>query len=108
MNDATPGAVDTVSDSGCTYNSIFRQYLTDHFLKHVPGRNNDNIHLLLDWHKSHVAVDIIEWEQEHIIINTLQLLPHTYNNLWMLDVMGLSNVFKIMNFTQPCDKTRQS
>ncbi|VDI16746.1 Hypothetical predicted protein [Mytilus galloprovincialis] len=42
MNGATPGAVGSVSDSGWSNINIVRQYLTDHFLKYIPGRNNDN------------------------------------------------------------------
>ncbi|CAC5364058.1 unnamed protein product [Mytilus coruscus] len=76
MNGATPGDVGAISDSGWSSTNIFRQYLTAHFLKYVPGRNNDNILLLLDGHKSHVAVDIIEWAQQHHII--IHVLPaHT-------------------------------
>ncbi|XP_052097897.1 uncharacterized protein LOC127732747 [Mytilus californianus] len=85
MNGATPGAVGAVSDSGWSNTNIFRQYLTDHFLKYVPGRNNDNILLVLDGHKSHVAVDILEWEQQHHII--IHVLPaHTSHILQPLDV----------------------
>ncbi|VDI27324.1 Hypothetical predicted protein [Mytilus galloprovincialis] len=85
MNGATPGAVGAVSDSGWSNTKIFRQYLTDHFLKYIPGRNNDNVLLLLDGHKSHVAVDIIEWAQEHHII--IHVLPaHTSHILQPLDV----------------------
>ncbi|CAG2252971.1 unnamed protein product [Mytilus edulis] len=85
MNGATPGAVGAVSDSGWSNTNIFRQYLTDHFLKHILGRNNDNVLHLLYGHKSHVAVDIIECAQEHHII--IHVLPaHTSHILQPLDV----------------------
>ena len=39
---------------------------------YVPGRNNDNILLILDGHKTHVAVDIIKWQyQRSVIIHVL-------------------------------------
>ncbi|CAC5406516.1 unnamed protein product [Mytilus coruscus] len=102
MNGATPGAVDTVSDSGWSNTNIFRQYLTDYFLKYVPGRNNDNILLLLDGHKSHVAVDIIEWAQQHHII--IHVLPaHTSHILQPLDVGCYGPLQRI--YDNECHKT---
>ncbi|CAC5414122.1 unnamed protein product [Mytilus coruscus] len=102
MNGATPGAVGAVSDSGWSNTNIFRQYLTDHFLKYVPGRNNDNILLLLDGHKSHVAVDIIEWAQQHHII--IHVLPaHTSHILQPLDVGCYGPLQRI--YDNECHKT---
>lgn len=45
MNGATPGAAGTVSET--------------HFFIFIPCRNDAPVFLLLDGHKSHVAVDII-------------------------------------------------
>ncbi|CAG2209355.1 unnamed protein product [Mytilus edulis] len=102
MNGATPGAVGAVSDSGWSNTNIFRQYLTDHFLKYIPGRNNDNVLLLLDGHKSHVAVDIIEWAQEHHII--IHVLPaHTSHILQPLDVGCYGPLQRI--YDNECHKT---
>ncbi|CAG2196037.1 unnamed protein product [Mytilus edulis] len=102
MKGATPGAVGAVSDSGWSNTNIFRQYLTDHFLKYIPGRNNDNVLLLLDGHKSHVAVDIIEWAQEHHII--IHVLPaHTSHILQPLDVGCYGPLQRI--YDNECHKT---
>ncbi|CAG2249442.1 unnamed protein product [Mytilus edulis] len=73
-----------------------------HFLKYIPGRNNDNVLLLLDGHKSHVAVDIIEWAQEHHII--IHVLPaHTSHILQPLDVGCYGPLQRI--YDNECHKT---
>ncbi|CAG2236348.1 unnamed protein product [Mytilus edulis] len=100
MNGATSGAV---SDLGWSNTNIFRQYLTDHFPKYVPGRNNDNIILLLNWHKSHVAVDIIEWAQEdHIIIHILP--AQTRHILQPLDVGCYGPLQRTCIYDNKCHK----
>ncbi|XP_063401995.1 uncharacterized protein LOC134686219 [Mytilus trossulus] len=102
MNGAITGAVGAVSDSGWSNTNIFRQYLTDHFLKYIPGRNNDNVLLLLDGHTSHVAVDIIEWAQEHHII--IHVLPaHNSHSLQPLDVGCYGPLQRI--YDNECHKT---
>lgn len=85
MNGATPGAAGTVSDSGWSNTKVFKKYLSEHFLNFIPGRKDEYVLLLLDGHKSHVAVDIIEWAQERKVI--LHILPaHTSHILQPLDV----------------------
>ena len=102
MNGATPGAAGTVSESGWSNTEIFKQYLTEHFLKFVPGRNDDYVLLLLDGHKSHIAVDIIHWAQQHNII--IHILPaHTSHILQPLDVGCYGPLQRIYN--NECHKT---
>jgi hypothetical protein len=60
MDGSTLGAVGTVSDSGWSNSQIFLDYLKHHFKLYVPGQN-DKILLLLDGHKSHVSLPVIEW-----------------------------------------------
>ena len=75
INGATPGAAGTVSETGWSNTKVLKRYLSDHFLHFIPGRYDDPVLLLLDGHKSHVAVDIIEWAQErNIILHTSHIL----------------------------------
>ena len=46
----SPGADAAMSESGWSNSSVFREYLTSHFLKHVPGRNGEKVLILLDGH----------------------------------------------------------
>ncbi|XP_052088188.1 uncharacterized protein LOC127725302 [Mytilus californianus] len=88
MNDqllegSTPGTVGTVSKTGWSNSELFMDFLSNHFKKFVPG--NGHVMLLLDGHKSHVAVSTIEWARRHNIV--IQLLPaHTSHLLQPLDV----------------------
>ncbi|XP_060578498.1 uncharacterized protein LOC132735559 [Ruditapes philippinarum] len=51
----------------------FRNYLSDHFLNHVQMKENENIIVLYDGHKSHLSVDLIEWAKEQNVV--LFVLP---------------------------------
>ena len=90
------GADGTVSESGWSNSVIFRDYLEHHFLKHVPGRGEDPVLLILDGHKSHVSVGLTDWAREHNII--LFVLPaHTSHFLQPLDVGCYGPFHKIYN-----------
>ncbi|CAC5421207.1 unnamed protein product [Mytilus coruscus] len=92
--EVTSGKGDTVTILGCgnaignalpPYFVFPGQRMNDHnhFKKFVPG--NGHVMLLLDGHKSHVAVSTIEWARRHNIV--IQLLPaHTSHLLQPLDV----------------------
>ena len=83
LEGSTPGTVGTVSKSGWSNSDLFMDFLSNHFKKFVPG--NGHVMLLLDGHKSHVAVSTIEWARRHNIV--IQLLPaHTSHLLQPLDV----------------------
>ena len=102
INGAMPGAAGTVSETGWSNTKVFKQYLSNHFLNFIPGRNDDPVLLLLDGHKSHVAVDIIEWAQERSII--LHILPaHTSHILQPLDVGCYGPLQRI--YDNECHKT---
>ena len=84
MDGSTTGAVGTVSDSGWSNSQIFMDYLKHHFKLYVPGQN-DQILLLIDGHKSHVSLPVIEWAQDNNII--IHVLPtHTSHFLQPTDV----------------------
>ena len=69
MEGATPGAAGTVSDSGWSNGEVFRKYLEEHFLKFIPHREPDqHILLLLDGHKSHITIGLLDWAKSHNII----------------------------------------
>ncbi|KAK3085026.1 hypothetical protein FSP39_023051, partial [Pinctada imbricata] len=80
------GADGTTSESGLSNSIIFRHYLEHHFLKHVPGRRDDHVLLILDGHNlSHVSVGLEDWARGHNII--IVILPaHTSHFLQPLDV----------------------
>lgn len=61
LNRASPGTNGTVSETGWSNDVIFREYLENHFLKFVPRSDNQKVLLLLDEHRSHVSVNLIEW-----------------------------------------------
>ncbi|XP_041376339.1 uncharacterized protein LOC121388791 isoform X2 [Gigantopelta aegis] len=86
MHGASPGADCEMSDTGWSNSDIFRHYLQDHFIKFIPQRQPDqHLLLLLDGHKSHVSLDLVEWAKEKKII--LFILPaHTSHILQPLDV----------------------
>ena len=102
INGATPGSAGTVSETGWSNTKVFKQHLSTHFLKFIPGRNDDPVLLLLGGHKSHVAVDVIEWAQERNI--NLHILPaHTSHILQPLDVGCYVSLQRI--YDNECHKT---
>ncbi|MES9884149.1 MAG: hypothetical protein ABW185_25160 [Sedimenticola sp.] len=86
LEGATPGVAGTVSDNGWSNGAIFKDYLQNHFLKFVQGRDTTQPLLVLyDGHRSHVSIDLIEWaNNENIILFVLS--PHTSHVLQPLDV----------------------
>ena len=87
MKGATPGAAGTVSDPGWSNGGVFRQYLEEHFLKFIPNREPDqHILLLLDGHRSHITIGLLDWAKYHNII--LFIHPaHTSHVLQPMDVL---------------------
>ena len=59
LNGATPSADGTVTNWVVKFSS-FRAYLEDHF-KFVSVREDQPVMLLLEGHKSHVSVGLVEW-----------------------------------------------
>ncbi|XP_045195071.2 uncharacterized protein LOC123550708 [Mercenaria mercenaria] len=96
LNGASPGASGTMSESGWSNTDVFRKYLKDHFMKFAPGRQGEKIILLLDGHRSHVAVDLAEWAKQMNII--IFVLPaHTSHILQPLDVACYGPFQRIYN-----------
>ena len=96
MAEKSPGADGTVSESGWSNSTIFRRYLEEHFLTYAPGRGEDPILLLLDGHKSHVSIGLVDWAKQHNII--LYILPaHTSHFLQPLDVGCYGAFHRIYN-----------
>lgn len=96
LNGASPGTSGTVSETGWSNGAIFREYLENHFLKFVPRSDNQKVLLLLDGHRSHVSVDLIEWAKEQGII--IFFLPaHTSHILQPMDVSCYGPLEKIYN-----------
>jgi hypothetical protein len=84
MDGSKTEPVGTVSDSGWSKSQICLDYLKHHFKLYVPGRN-DKMLLLLDGHKSHVSLPVIEWAQDNnIIIHVLS--AHTFHFLQPMKV----------------------
>ena len=85
LQGSAPGAVGTVSDSGWSNSAIFGQFLSDHFLQFVPVDDGKPVILMMDGHKSHISIGLVEWAQERNIV--LFILPaHTSHILQPLDV----------------------
>lgn len=96
LQGATPGADGCVSDSGWSNSEVFRNYLEHHFMKFVPTHSDQKILLLLDGHKSHVSVGLVEWANSQGII--LYILPaHTSHLLQPMDVACYGPFQRIYN-----------
>ncbi len=96
MSGATVGAGGTVSESGWSNREIFKQFLETHFLKFVPGSQDQKVLLILDGHKSHISVGLTEWALQHGII--LFVLPaHTSHVLQPLDVSCFGPLDRMYN-----------
>ena len=80
----THGARGTMSKSGWSNTEVFKQYLSEHFVKYAPCGNGYTL-ILYDGHRSHIHPDIIEWAKENNII-LFVLPPHTSQVLQPLDV----------------------
>lgn len=62
MKNASTGATCALSETGWSNSEIFRKYLKEHFFKFIPRRESDeHLLLLLDGHKSHISIDLVEW-----------------------------------------------
>ncbi|XP_053391991.1 uncharacterized protein LOC128554706 [Mercenaria mercenaria] len=92
----SPGADAMVSESGWSNQAIFRYYLMNHFVKFIPGRENQKVLLILDGHKSHVSLGICEWAKENGII-FFYLPPHTSHILQPLYVSCYGPFERIFN-----------
>lgn len=96
LNGASPGTNGTMSETGWSNGVIFREYLENHFLKFVPRRDNEKVLLLLDGHRSHVSVNLVEWAKQQGII--IFILPaHTSHILQPMDVSCYGPLEKIYN-----------
>ena len=86
LEKAMPGTKMTMSDSGWSNGRIFQQFLTEHFLQHIPQlATEEHMFLLYDGHKSHISFSLVSWALERNII--LFVLPaHTSHALQPLDV----------------------
>ena len=97
MKNASPGANCAMSETGWSNSEIFRKYLKEHFLKCIPRREPDeHLLLLLDGHKSHISIDLVEWAKTQNII--LFALPaHTSHVLQPMDVACYGPFQKMFN-----------
>ena len=96
LTGASPGADGCMSDSGWSNSEVFRDYLQMHFMKFVPSHSDQKILLILDGHKSHVSVGLVEWANTQGII--LYILPaHTSHLLQPMDVGCYGPLQRIYN-----------
>ena len=100
MKNQSPGAAGTVTASGWANAEVFREYLQDHLMKYVQGRNSSEpILILYDGHRSHHSLDLIEWAKTNNIF-LLVLPPHCSHILQPMDV-GCFGPFQI-KYSQEC------
>ena len=74
----------------------FSDYLMRHFVKNIPGHDNQKVLLILDGHKSHISVGLCEWARDNGII-LFYLTPHTSHILQPLDVSCYGPFKRISN-----------
>ena len=69
--------------------SVYRDYLKDHFIKFIRRREpHEYLLLIVDGHKSHISVDLIDWAKEQkIILFVLQYIRRIYYSFLMLPVL---------------------
>ena len=96
LKGSSVGSQGIVTGSGYSNSAAFQEFLKSHFLKYVQRGNDDQIVLLiLDGHKCHVNVPVLEWAETHNI--ELFVLPaHTSHLLQPLDVVcfgPLQNIY---------------
>ena len=98
MEGASPGAAGAMSETGWSNAELFRKYLQEHFVKFIPVREPEqHLLLILDGHKSHISLDLLEWAKERKII--LFILPaHTSHILQPLDVSCYGPLQKNVQF----------
>ena len=86
MAGALPGSRHSMSDTGWSNGEVFKKFLEEHFIPHLPKRD-DGQHALLMYvgHASHISLPLIELAKEHNII-LFVLPPHTSHALQPLDV----------------------
>ena len=87
--DLTPGAKVTMSETGWSSTSTFKDYLENHFLTNINrGDGRQPVILLLDGHTTHTSTEMMKWARERNI-HLFCLPAHTSHILQLLDVGGL-------------------
>ncbi|XP_046560004.1 MFS-type transporter clz9-like [Haliotis rubra] len=86
LEGSLPGTAGTVSETGWSNSQIFRNYISDHFLKYsMPATKEKPVLILFDGHRSHVSVALSEWARKR---NLILFVPpaHTSHILQPMDV----------------------
>ncbi|XP_033226015.1 uncharacterized protein LOC117178694 [Belonocnema kinseyi] len=100
MNNALPGSIGMVSDSGFINTNMFMEYL-HHFRDNVqPTKENSEL-LILDNHSSHFSLAVVNYCRENGI-HLLTLPPYSSHKMQPLD-RGFFGSLKI-RFAYECDK----
>lgn len=59
----------TISETLRSNSKVIREYLQDHFCEFIPQKvPEQHLLLVLDGHKSHISIDLLEWTKEKKII----------------------------------------
>ena len=85
MKGNSPGAASWLSDSFWSNSEIFRRYMSDHFLKFAPDRDDQHILLLLYGHK-HMCILVWLSGTNLIILYYSSFQPHTSHIFHSMDV----------------------
>ena len=101
MENALPGSVYNLSDSGWSNGQIFADFLDKHFKKYVTKKEGQKVLLLFDGHKSHITAEVKAWAQMNSVILFL-LPPHTSHALQPLDVACFAPLKQ--KYSVECDK----
>jgi len=65
-----------MTETGWSNASVFRDFLENHFMEYIPGRSEKKVLLILDGHRSHVSVGLVDWAKANNIV--IFILPaHT-------------------------------
>lgn len=100
LNNAPPGSIGMVSDSGFINTNLFMEYL-HHFKDNVQPTKEKPVLLILDNHSSHLSLAAVNYCRDNGI-HLLTLPPHSSHKMQPLD-RGFFGPLKI-KFAYECDK----
>ena len=76
LKGSSTGVAGEMSKMGCSYSTIFFNYLTKHFLQYVTTHKSEDLTLILyDGHRSHIVLILTEWARQHNTILSFEPTP---------------------------------
>lgn len=97
LSGSSAWATGVVTESGCSNSKSFQTFLEDHFLRYIQrGSEYQTVILIVDGHRSHINIHVIDWAKEHNI-ELFVLSVHTSHIQQPLDVGCFGPLQRIYN-----------